>query len=446
MQRDLSSNLNEWVRDDHRKPLVIRGARQVGKSWLVKRLGKQFSNFVEINFDRNPELASLFEQTVEPQKLINLLSNYSGIQIIAGKTLLFLDEIQICRRAITSLRYFYEEMPDLHVIAAGSLLDFELNKISIPVGRISFLYVYPLSFGEFLSALKKENLRKMIIENEANKLPEIFHNQLINFTGIYSFIGGMPEVVQRYIDTDDLKKCMEIQSDILQTYKKDFNKYAKKHQIKYLEKVFTSIPFQTGTKFKFVSVSRDHKSKDLLEALDMLCMAGVANIVYHSSSNGVPIHSEIDIKKFKVFFFDIGLAQRILGLDFRPLMLNPDISQINNGAIAELFTAQELTAYSNPREEYYLHYWHREAKSSNAEIDFVIEKNGIIIPIEVKSGSVGKMRSLKLFMESKKTICGIKISTYPFSLVNNVQSIPFYGIEVLSKKSLPCSKMNRIVN
>ena len=137
MQRDLSSNLNEWVRDDHRKPLVIRGARQVGKSWLVKRLGKQFNNFVEINFDRNPELASLFEQTVEPQKLINLLSNYSGIQIIAGKTLLFLDEIQICRRAITSLRYFYEEMPDLHVIAAGSLLDFELKKRKVS-GKNSF--------------------------------------------------------------------------------------------------------------------------------------------------------------------------------------------------------------------------------------------------------------------------------------------------------------------
>ncbi len=442
MQRDLLINLNEWALGDHRKPLILRGARQVGKSWLVKKLGKQFDNFIEINFDRNPELTTLFEQTVEPRKLIKLLSNYTDTEIIAGKTLLFLDEIQNCSRAITSLRYFYEEMPDLHVIAAGSLLDFELNKISIPVGRISFLYVYPLSFGEFLLALGKENLRKMIIENGFKELPELFHNQLIDFTGIYSFIGGMPEVVQRYIDIGDLKKCMEIQSDILQTYKRDFNKYAKKHQLKYLEKVFTSIPLQTGTKFRFVSVSREHKSKDLLEALDMLCMAGVANIVYHSSSNGIPVHSEIDIKKFKVFFFDVGLAQRILNLDFRPLMLNPDISQINNGAIAELFTAQELTAYSNPGEEYYLHYWHREAKSSNAEIDFVIEQNGKVIPIEIKSGHVGKMRSLKLFMESKKTACGIKISTYPFSFYNNVQSIPFYGIEVLSNSSLPCVKID----
>ena len=201
MQRDLLINLYEWVVDEHRKPLILRGARQVGKSWLVKKLGKRFDNFIEINFDRNPELATLFEQTVDPQKLIKLLSNYSDIEIIAGKTLLFLDEIQNCRRAITSLRYFYEEMPNLHVIAAGSLLDFELNKISIPVGRISFLYVYPLSFGEFLSALGKENLRKMIIENGFKELPELFHNQLIDFTGIYSFIGGMPEVVQRYIES-----------------------------------------------------------------------------------------------------------------------------------------------------------------------------------------------------------------------------------------------------
>jgi len=437
MQRDLIINLNKWVEDDHRKPLILRGARQVGKSWLVKNLGKQFNNFIEINFDRNPELATLFEQTVEPQKLIKLLSNYFDIQIIEGKTLLFLDEIQNCKRAITSLRYFYEEMPNLHVIAAGSLLEFELRKISIPVGRISFLYVYPLSFGEFLSAIGKDSLRKMILESEFNKIPELFHNQLINFTGIYSFIGGMPEIVQRYIDDGDLRKCMEIQTDILQTYKRDFNKYAKKHQLKYLEKVFTSIPLQTGNKFKFVSVSREYKSKDLFEALDMLCMAGVANIIYHSSSNGIPIHSEIDLKKFKVFFFDIGLAQRILNLDFRPLMLNPDISQINNGAIAELFTAQELTAYSNPREENYLHYWHREAKSSNAEIDFVIEQNGNVIPIEIKSGPVGKMRSLKLFMESKKAVCGVKISTYPFSFFNNVQSIPFYGIEILSNRFLP---------
>lgn len=436
MQRDLLKNLYEWAGDTYRKPLILKGARQVGKSWLAKQLGKQFDSIIEINFDRNPEIGSLFEQTVEPQKLIRMLSNYYGLEIIPGKSLLFLDEIQNCRRAIASLRYFYEEMPELHVMAAGSLLDFELNKISVPVGRISFLHVYPLSFGEFLTALGKDYLREMVIENGFREMPELFHKQLLQLTGIYSFIGGMPEVVQRYIDTEDFKKCMEIQSDILQTYKSDFNKYAKKHQIKYLEKVFSSIPRQTGNKFKFVSVSREHKSKDLSEALEMLSMAGIANIVYHSSSNGIPVHSEIDLKKYKVFFFDIGLAQRILNLDFRPLMLNQDMSQINNGAIAELFTAQELRAYSNPREENHLHYWHREAKSSNAEVDFVIEKEGNIIPIEVKSSSVGKMRSLKLFLDSKKSPCGIKISRYPFSFSSNVQSVPFYGIETLVKRPL----------
>ena len=325
MKRDLLINLNEWVKDSHRKPLILRGARQVGKSWLAKELGKQFESFVEINFDRNPELAGLFEKTVEPQKLIEMISNFLGMEIVVGKTLLFIDEIQNCSRAITSLRYFYEEMPEMHVIAAGSLLDFELRKISIPVGRISFLYVYPFSFGEFLSATGNENLRKMLIENEYSELSELFHNKLMELIGIYSFIGGMPEVVQMYIIDGNFKKCMEIQSDILQTYKNDFNKYAKNHQIKYLEKVFSSIPLQTGNKFKFVSVSREHKSKDLLEALDMLCMAGVASRVYHSSSNGIPLHSEIDVKKFKIIFFDIGLAQKMLNLDFRPIMLNSDI-------------------------------------------------------------------------------------------------------------------------
>jgi len=434
MYRDLLNNLSEWVRDRNRKPLILRGARQVGKSWLAKEVGKQFANFVEINFDRNPEFIEFFNQSIDPLKLTKLISNYLDVEIIPGKTLLFLDEIQDCPRAIASLRYFYEEMPSLHILAAGSLLDFELKKVSIPVGRISFLYVYPLSFGEFLIGIGKDNLRKLLLENKNIELAEPFHRQLLEFVAIYSFIGGMPEVVQRYVENENFKECMNLQSDILLTYKKDFYKYAKKHQVKYLEKVFTAVPGQTGKKFKFVSVSRDHKSKDLSDALDMLSMAGVIYKVYHSSSNGIPLQAEIDVKKFKVFFFDIGLAQRILKTNYRSILLKPDILQINNGAIAELFTAQELKAYNNPRDESWLHYWHREAKSSNAEIDFVIEKKGEIIPVEVKSGSVGQMKSLKMFMETKKISYGVKISSYPYSFFNSVQSIPFYGIEAFVKR------------
>jgi len=222
-----------------------------------------------------PEIGNFFKGNLDPQELIKNISNYLKVKITPGKTLLFFDEIQQTPRAITSLRYFYEKMPQLHVIAAGSLLEFELRKISIPVGRVSFLYVYPLSFGEYLSATDNEALREMIKENNLSNLPDPFHQKLLQEIRNYTIIGGMPEVVEKYISTSNLKKCMNIQSDILQTYITDFHKYAKESQIKYLVKVFNSIPYQLGQKFKYSSVDKNIKSNILGAALDLLEMAGI---------------------------------------------------------------------------------------------------------------------------------------------------------------------------
>lgn len=429
MKRDLSEKLNLWADTKNSKPLILRGPRQVGKSWLAQNLGEKFQNFVEINFEMQPEIKIFFENNLNPAEIILNISNYLQVEISPGNTLLFLDEIQQAPRAITALRYFYEKMPELHVIAAGSLLEFELRNISIPVGRVSFYYVYPLSFSEYLTALGNNHLRAMIKNNNFSKLGEPFHEKLLQEVRNYTIIGGMPEVVNEYSKSFNLQNCMNIQSDILQTYITDFHKYAKKSQLKYLSKLFTTIPNQSGQKFKYSNVDKNIKSTVLNQALDLLEMAGIIYKVYHSNSNGIPLGAETNLSKFKVMFFDIGLTQRILNLDYNQFLLSSDIFLIHNGAIAELMVGLELIGYTNPREKSAIFYWHREKRSSNAEIDYVIAVNNIIIPIEVKSAATGSMKSLKIFMDSKCSEFGVKISTASYSFHNSVLSIPFYGIE-----------------
>ncbi len=326
------------------------------------------------------------------------------------------------------------DLPQLHVLSAGSLLEFELRKISIPVGRVHFFYLYPLSFSEFLSASGKSNLREMLLENNLAPLPEAIHNQLIREVRNYTLLGGMPEVITDFLEFGELARCKDIQTDILETYRKDFYKYAKKHQVKYLEKVFDSIPRQLGNKFKFSHVSNEIKSRELGEALDLLEMAGIVYKVYHSSSNGIPLKAESNLRKFKVLFFDIGLAQRILRLDHRPLLLDPDISQVNSGAVSELLAGLELIAYQSFREKAELYYWHKESKSSNAEVDYVTAIGSKIVPVEVKSGSHGAMRSLRAFVEAKGCKPAVKISGFNFSLFEDIRTVPFYGIESLLKE------------
>lgn len=434
MQRDLLKQLEDWIIDTHRKPLILRGARQVGKSWLVRELSKKFENFVEINFERDLQIKDFFESELNPSVIISNLSNYLGQKIIPGESLLFFDEIQLAPRAITALRYFYEEMPELHLISAGSLLEFQLRRMSIPVGRVSFLQVYPLSFGEYLTASGKVNIRTKLIQQGFASLPKPLHKQLLTEVRNYTLIGGLPEVVNKYIETKSLELCMQIQDDLIQTYKTDFHKYVKAYQIKYIEQVFQSVPFQLGKKFKYSNIDKQIKTKNLSEALDMLELAGIIYKVYHSSANGIPLGAEIKTTKFKVLFFDLGLAQRMLKLDYKNMLLNLDIEQINNGEIAELFAGLELIAYQNPRLKAELYYWHREAKSSNAEVDFITTVADKIIPIEVKSGSTGQMKSLNMFLTLKQHDLGIKISSDNYSLYKQIQAIPFYGIESLLKK------------
>ncbi|MCK5680807.1 ATP-binding protein [bacterium] len=433
LHRDLLSYFKKWKETSDKKPILLRGARQVGKSRLVKKLGEEFEHFIELNFEENPEITAFFDGSLDPAALITHLSNFLGIKIIPGKSLLFLDEIQNCPRAIMSLRYFFEKLPQLHVIGAGSLIEFELQNIATPVGRIQFIYMYPLSFGEYLTVCGKDELRKYLLESKELTIPEPIHRQLLSYIRDYTLIGGMPEVVQKYIQSSDYNACQNILRTLLETYRSDFGKYAKKSQIKYLRQLFDSLPLQTGKKIKYSNISQNIKSRDLAAALDLLEQAGIVYKVYHSNANGIPLGAEKNLKKFKLLFFDIGLMQQLSGLNLTHLFLDPDITEINQGNLAELLVGLELITYQNPCSRPLVYYWHREAKSSNAEVDYLIEKKGAIVPIEVKSGSEGRMLSMHLFLKEKNVINGVRISKYQNTFHQNIQTIPFYGIEAFIK-------------
>ena len=429
MERDALIDLRKWIDSENRKPILLRGARQVGKTWIIRRLGEEFDHYLELNLEERPQISQLFTMDLDPHRIVRELSAYLGEEIIPGKTLLFFDEIQAQPKAITALRYFYEKLPELHVIAAGSLLEFELERVSFPVGRVEFYYLYPMSFGEFLSALGKEPIREMIQAEE--NLPSPFHEQLKDLFRDYTILGGMPAVLDTYVKNQNIEACRRIQTIIIETYLADFPKYSGKYQIKYLRTVFSNAPIQLGRKFKYSNVSTLYKSRELKEALELLEKASLLHRVYHSSANGAPLHAEQDDRKFKVIFFDTGLALNLLNVPLRDFFGNYDISLINEGAIAEQIVGQELVAGTERDRKPRLYYWHREAKSSNAEVDYLLTRGSDIVPVEVKRGATGRIRSLQIFLEEKKSASGIVISNRSARRDGRMQYVPFYGIEKL---------------
>jgi len=431
MERDAFADLKTWKDAENRRPLILRGARQVGKTWLVRKLAGEFDHFLEINFEEHPQIGQFFSLDLDPHRIVKELSLYFGESLIPGSSLLFFDEIQIEPKAIVALRYFFEKMPDLHVVAAGSLIEFELEKISFPVGRVEFLYLYPLSFGEFLQALGKYELRNLFKSEEPFSSP--IHEQLKNLFRDYTILGGMPAVLDYYIRHEDVSGCRRIQTSIIETFYADFPKYARTHRVKYVETVFSSVPVQLGRKFKYANVSTLYKSRELKEALDLLEKASLIHRVYHSSANGIPLYAEGDDKKFKVIFFDTGLALNVLNIPLKEFFGEYDLSLINEGAVAEQVVGQELVAFSPRERKPALYYWHREAKSSNAEVDYLLESGNSIIPLEVKRGVKGRIRSLKLFMEEKKRDYGVVLSNSSMGREGNIEYLPFHGMERLSE-------------
>lgn len=435
MKRDVEADLLKWKNQKRRMPLLLRGARQVGKSYIVENWGKaHFEYFVMLNFEQNPEYKECFK-TLEPEKIVATIELLTGATIEEGKTLLFLDEIQECPQAITALRYFKEQMPDLHVIGAGSLLEFVLNdaNFKMPVGRVEFLYLRPLSLGEYLDASGNDKLRTYLkTVKKGDVIEEVVHNRLLSLVREYIALGGMPAVVADYLESKKLLRCQEIQTAILTTFRNDFGKYAQKTKHEKLQMIFSKAPGLIGQWLKYSKLDPDAQSRDIKDSLLKLCHAGLIILVYATSGAALPFVTHMNEKKFKLLFLDIGLVKRACNLDLE-ILFKEDPFLINEGALAEQFVGQELLAYNGKEEMNNLFFWNREEKGSSAEVDYLVAVGSKIVPIEVKAGSVGSLRSLKLFLTENKIPFGVRISEVPFSFTNQVLNIPFYLIEELPR-------------
>ena len=427
--RRIDAELIAWKKSQTRKPLLIRGARQVGKSTAVRNLAKDFAYFIEINFDEQPMYQDLFAHTPDIHEIIEQLAIITQTEIIEGQTLVFLDEIQASLPAISLLRYFYEKKPNLHVIAAGSLLEFALAELpSFGVGRVRSLFMHPLSFIEFLGALNEKTLiRALQQSNTSRPIQPILHEKLKLYFKKFLIIGGMPQAVQTYVSNGDLLEIQRILDDLIIAFQADFAKYKRRIPPTNIQSVFESVVKQVGSKYKYSNELTALNNPAIKQVLDLLEMAGLVYRVTHSSSNGIPIGAETNTKKVKFMIFDTGIYQRILGLDIASLLVKNDFDVVNKGKIAELFVGLELLKSNDVYEKTALYYWHREAKNSQAEVDFVIQIQDKIIPVEVKAGTKGSMQSLHLFLDEKKSSFGIRLSLENFSEFDRVKVFPLYA-------------------
>jgi len=431
LQRDIEEKLISWKKEADRRPVLIRGTRQVGKTYTVREYAKKhFENIVEINFDLRPELKEIFS-TLEPAEIVRNINLSLNVKIIPGQTLLFFDEIQECPKAIHALRYFFEKCPELHVIGAGSLLEFCLNSegFRMPVGRVQYMHMKPLSFEEFLMASGEDALRDFLAEIEPDTIVnEAVHQKLLGLLRSYLMVGGMPAVVKEYFCSEITSTYQDIQLSILQTYRDDFGKYANKVKHGYLQKVFNTAPAMVGQRYKYSHVDQTVQSRELKEALSLLGRAGVVSQIHATSGHGLPFFAHKDERKFKVIFLDVGLMQRACGLDAQ-IAAADDFLAINAGAVAEQFVGQQMLACRSCYEDAPLFFWVRDKKSSQAEVDYLMNINTDIIPVEVKAGTTGTLKSLKIFMREYDSKIGVRFSQLPLSFQDTIFSIPLYAVE-----------------
>lgn len=404
INRSLEKDLDSWSRNSNLRPLLLKGARQVGKSSLVKAWGKKTfgeNNFLEINLEERTDLHSVFERDFNVERIVGELELISGKNLKKSKFLLFIDEIQVVPKAIVALRYFFENMQSLHVIAAGSLIDFVLKEISFPVGRIDTLELFPLNFYEFLSALGKDHFSKTLENHDPTKsLPLALHNELLSELKRYYRIGGMPEAVYEYSNSNSLEKVSRVHERLVGAYKNDFAKYSKKADWDLLLQTFTRLPFLIGdVRLKYVRIDKDIRSYKIKRALKLLVTAGLAYQIFNTTAKKLPLHLEANHNIFKVAFLDIGLMQFMLGFDWTKFKPSSDLGNIADGKFAEQFVAQELISNRSKHEKYNLHYWYKQKKGSDAEVDFVIEYKGDVVPLEVKSGHRGTLKSLREYQK-----------------------------------------------
>ena len=431
--RTVDRELLAWSQNLERKTLLLRGARQTGKSSAVRNLAKSFLYFVEVNFDDRKDVRSFFEQSLSPQEICEQLSFLYRTPIVPGETLLFFDEIQSCMPALSKLRYFYEQYPELHLIAAGSLLEFAIEEIpSFGVGRIRSLFMFPFSFEEFLFALGDS----MLVDAYRHATPlkplhEPIHNQLVHRLKTFLIVGGMPEAVSQYVKTQNLLHSQKVLNDILISLKSDFAKYRKRVPALRINEVFESVARQAEGKFVYERAAIQATNAQVKQALDLLVMAGLVYSVTHSAANGIPLGAEINPKLQRFIMLDTGLFHRVLDLDAAQLLISTDFQTINRGAMAEIFVGLELIKGSSCYNPVSLYNWQREKRQGNAQVDYLIQCKEQIVPVEVKSGTQGAMQSLRWFITEKNIERGIRTSLENFSHYENIDVFPLYAISNL---------------
>ena len=395
MHRLIEADLERWRTANNRKPLVLRGARQVGKTWLVQqRLGPKFDACITVDFEKRRDLHAHFEGSLDPVTLRAALELEFG-RIMPGRRLVFFDEIQACPRAIMALRYFHEEMPELHVVAAGSLLEFALDKISVPVGRLHYLHVPPMTFYEYLLAIDKApmaaaTLRPSSVHSKAS------HQSILEELRMYFFVGGMPGCVSTYRETRSFVQVFQEQDDLLATYREDFEKYTPRASQTGLDTVLHQTAQRVGDRLKYTTLDSDRRSDANRRAFELLEKARLVQRIRASTPAGVPLAANTNTKRFKAALLDVGLMQRLCGVPAESAMRERDLLAIYRGRLAEQFAAQEMIAWCQSN----LFFWAREAKSSTAEVDFLTVRDGDIYPVEVKAGAGGRLQSLHLLLKT----------------------------------------------
>ncbi len=412
MKRLISLDLQDWAESPRRKPLIVRGARQVGKTHAIRSLGEEkFEELAVLDLERDRSRHGIFEKDLDPKRILSELRIVLDKKIEPGRSLLFLDEIQSCPRAIMALRYLYEELPELHVIAAGSLLDFALQDISFPVGRVQFLELHPLVFAEYLWAIGRDQAAEVVLSGPAPAAATV-HASLLDDLRDYFFVGGMPEAVLAYVRNRSIRDARDVHQELCESYRQDFAKYAPRVDPYCLDAVFAGVARNVGRQVKYTRLAEGYPSPNIKRAFDLLAKARVVTRVPAASPSGLPLGASASSRRFKALMVDIGLMQHLRGLPVDLEYRKADLLQMHEGDMAEQFVGQEMLASQGSD----LHYWARQARSSTAEVDYLAVVGNSVVPVEVKSGPSGRLRSLHLLLDTYPNCKqGYVFSTAPFA-------------------------------
>ncbi|MFH1295714.1 MAG: AAA family ATPase [Bacteroidota bacterium] len=426
MNRLFDKKLNDWKISPDRKPLLVRGARQVGKTFTIKQFGKDCfpGNVHVVDLEKHPDWHGIFEKNLDPGRIISELEILLNSKITPGQDLLFLDEIQAVPRAIMSLRYFYENLPELHVIAAGSLLDFAMKEIRFPVGRVQIRNMSPMNFYEVLLATGKDQAAGLIL-SEPEKLPDPIHSMLLESLKQYMFVGGMPECVKSWCNSQSMADVFEIQSDLVETYRQDFSKYAPYVDKRSLNQALTTIAKNVGHQIKYAQLSEEFTGPTNKKAFDLLLLARIIHKVHAVSPASLPLAGTASERKFKAVLVDVGIMRAMNNLPANLEYMKNDLLSMYNGVMTEQFAGQELISSGMDN----LYYWSRDARNSSAEVDYIIVKNNRIYPVEIKGGAAGKLRSMHMVLQQYPQLeQGYVLSASPYGKIpaQKLTFLPLY--------------------